>query len=134
MSKVEFNKSMKKRLYYLLTFIILMTIEMLIAVYIHDSLVRPYVGDILVMGVLYTLIRTILPDRIPHLPYLLFGFATIIEILQFFDFSSIFNFMNSKILKIVLGSTFDIKDIVCYAIGTILIVIISHITVDNEYR
>ena len=110
MSKNEVDKSMKKRLYYLITFIILMVIEILIAVYVHDSFIRPYVGDILVIGVLYTLIRVILPERIPYLPYLLFVFATTIEILQYFDFSSLFDFMNSKVLKIVLGSTFDIKD------------------------
>lgn len=134
MRKVAVSKPVKKRLYYLLIFITLMIIEVLIAVYVHDSFIRPYVGDILVMGVLYTLIRVIFPERIPYLPYLLFAFATIIEILQYFDFSSVFDFMNSRIIKIVLGSTFDFKDILCYAIGTILIVIINHIKVDNEYR
>lgn len=134
MSKDAVNRSAKKRLYYLLIFIILMVIEVLIAIYVHDSFIRPYVGDILVMGVLYTLIRVILPERIPYLPYLLFAFASTIEILQYFDFSSIFDFLNSRVIKIILGSTFDFKDILCYAIGTILIVIINHIKVDNEYR
>lgn len=132
MSKNEVDKSMKKRLYYLITFIILMVIEILIAVYVHDSFIRPYVGDILVIGVLYNLIRVILPERIPYLPYLLFVFATTIEILQYFDFSSLFDFMNSKVLRIVLGSTFDIKDIVCYAIGTMLIVSINHFKADKK--
>lgn len=61
-------------------------------------------------------------------------FVTIIEILQYFDFSSIFDFLNSRIIEIALGSTFDFKDILCYANGTIFIVIINHIKVDNEYR
>ncbi|HAB59231.1 MAG TPA: DUF2809 domain-containing protein, partial [Lachnospiraceae bacterium] len=72
------------------------------------------------------------PERFPYLPYLLFAFATIIEILQYFDFASILDFMDSKILRVVLGSTFDLKDILCYAIGTILIVIINHMKVEDR--
>ena len=132
MNKGAYNRTVTKRLYYLIKFIVLMVIEVLIAVYVHDSFIRPYVGDILVMGVLYTLIRVIIPERFPYLPYLLFAFATIIEILQYFDFASILDFMDSMILRIVLGATFDLKDILCYAIGTFLIVIINHMKVDNR--
>ncbi|MBS5932675.1 MAG: DUF2809 domain-containing protein [Clostridiales bacterium] len=132
MSRDAYNSTVTKRLYYLIIFITLMIIEVLIAVYVHDSFIRPYVGDILVMGVLYTLIRVITPERCPYLPYLLFAFATIIEILQYFEFASILDFMNSKLLRIVLGATFDMKDILCYAIGTIIIVIINHVKVENR--
>ena len=54
MSKDVYNRTVTKRLYYLIVFITLMVIEVLIAVYVHDSFIRPYIGDILVMGVLYT--------------------------------------------------------------------------------
>ncbi len=30
---------------------------------------------------------------------------------------------NNRVMKIILGSTFDIKDIVCYVIGYIIIVL-----------
>lgn len=125
--KYTLNTVMKKRLLYLTSFIILMIIEIVIALYVNDSFIRPYVGDILVMGVLYTFIRIFIPEHVHSLPYILFGFAILIEILQYLHFARLFDFLNSKVLRIVLGSTFDIKDILCYAIGTIIIVSIHHI-------
>lgn len=121
------NTVMKKRLFYLTSFLILMIIEIMIALYAHDSFIRPYVGDILVIGVLYTFIRIFIPEHVHSLPYILFGFATLIEILQYFHFANLLDSIDSKVLRIALGSTFDIKDILCYAIGTILIVSIHHI-------
>ena len=40
---------MKKRILYILTTIILLAVEVLIALYGHDDFVRPYIGDILVV-------------------------------------------------------------------------------------
>ena len=39
---------MKKRLPYLLAFILLLLLEIIIAVFVHDRFIRPYVGDVLV--------------------------------------------------------------------------------------
>lgn len=122
----SFNSVNKKRVVYLISFIVLMIIEIVIALYIHDNFIRPYIGDILVMGVLYTFIRIFIPEQLHSLPYILFVFAIIIEVLQYFNFADLLG-INSKILRIVLGSTFDVKDILCYAIGTILIVTIQYI-------
>ncbi|WP_455716246.1 ribosomal maturation YjgA family protein [Anaerosporobacter sp.] len=121
------NTINKKRLLYLISFIVLMIIEIVIALYIHDTLIRPYIGDVLVIGLLYTFIRIFIPEHIHRLPYLLFGFSTIIEILQYFNFASLLDCVNSEVLRIVLGSTFDLKDILCYAFGTMIIVIIQHL-------
>ncbi len=44
---------MKKiRLKYLAVFIILLAAEIVIALYVHDSFVRPYMGDMLVVAVI----------------------------------------------------------------------------------
>ena len=44
-----------KRIGYAIATVVLLLIEVLIAVYVHDAFVRPYIGDVLVVVVIYTL-------------------------------------------------------------------------------
>ena len=112
---------MKKRMKYLLGFIITIILEVLIALHVHDNFIRPYVGDILVIICIYLLLRTIIPDKIKYLALYVFILGIIVEVMQYFNFTNMIS-GRSRILKIALGSTFDIKDIVCYVIGYIIIV------------
>ena len=43
----------KKRFFNFILFMIFLAIEVLIALYVHDDFVRPYLGDVLVVVVLY---------------------------------------------------------------------------------
>ncbi len=45
---------------YLSAFFILLTIEVFIALFVHDNFIRPYIGDVLVVIVIYTFIRGII--------------------------------------------------------------------------
>lgn len=110
----------KKRGIYFLIFGILFAVEIYIAVFVHDAFVRPYLGDVLVVGVVYCFIRIFLPERVVLLPLYVFIFALTIEILQLFDFAGRIGLEN-KILRIILGSVFDWKDIGCYAVGCAVI-------------
>ena len=107
----------KKRFSYLLIFLFLLFIEVMIALFIHDRFIRPYIGDILVVVVIACFMRICLPDGVKLLPLYIFAFAAGIEVLQYFDFVTMLGWGSSKIASIALGSTFDIVDIVCYAIG-----------------
>lgn len=116
------DKIMKKeRIKFLLYFIILLIIEIFIALFVHDKFVRPYLGDMLVVVVLYCFIRIFIPRKVGILPLYIFIFAVIIEVLQYFNLIKILGLENNAFLTIVLGSIFDVKDIVCYGIGCIFI-------------
>lgn len=41
---------MKKRLPYIIAFVILLVTEIYIGVFVHDKFIRPYVGDVLCSG------------------------------------------------------------------------------------
>lgn len=114
---------MEKRLVYILTFIILTAAEVLIALYVHDSFVRPYIGDVLVMGVLYCLIRSFLPNGAALLPLWLFLMGVLAELLQYFNLIYVLGLQDIAFMRILLGSTFDIKDIACYGTGCLLIIL-----------
>ena len=40
---------MKKRFFYIISFLVIFCIEVLIALYVRDCFIRPYVGDMLVV-------------------------------------------------------------------------------------
>ena len=73
---------MKKRFFYLIATLILLSIEVLIALYVHDDFIRPYVGDAIVVIVIYTFIRIFMPEKCRLLPLYIFIFAVAVEILQ----------------------------------------------------
>ncbi len=110
-----------KRYKYIIIFIILLTIECLIGT-LKQGFIRENVGDILVVPCIYTMLRIILPNKIKHLAIYILIFALIIELLQLLNITTLIS-NNNKILKTALGGTFDIKDIVCYIVGYILIII-----------
>lgn len=115
---------MKKRIIYLILFSTILTIECLIAIFLKQGIIRENVGDILVVPCIYTLLRIVFPQKIKYLALYVLIFAIVIEILQLLNITTILS-NNNKILSIALGGTFDIKDIICYIIGFIAIIVIS---------
>ncbi len=107
----------KLRLTYAGIFLALLFGEICIALFVNDSYVRPYFGDILVVGVICAFLRIFIPDKIRLLPIFTAVFAVIIEILQYFDFVNLIGLADNRFFSILLGRTFDVKDIVCYIIG-----------------
>ncbi|MBK1810547.1 DUF2809 domain-containing protein [Clostridium sp. YIM B02505] len=107
---------------YILSFIILFIIETLIALYVHDGIIRPYIGDILVVVLMYTFIRGIVKKRIRFLPVYLFLFASAVEIMQYFRFIDLLHLRSNRVASVILGTSFDIKDILCYLAGSIILI------------
>ena len=108
---------MKKRILYGVATLLLLLTEVIIALYVHDDFIRPYVGDLLVVIVIYTFIRIFIPEKCKIMPLLIFIFAAGVELLQLANIVEILGIADNKFLKILIGSVFDIKDIVCYAVG-----------------
>ena len=48
---------MKKRIFYIISFLVIFCIEVFIALYVRDSFVRPYMGDALVVVLVYSFVR-----------------------------------------------------------------------------
>lgn len=76
---------MKKRIFYIISFLVIFCIEVLIALYVRDNFVRPYIGDVLVVVLVYSFVRIFLPTGIPRMPFYVFLFACFIEVMQYFS-------------------------------------------------
>ena len=107
---------------YLISFLFIFAAEVFIALYVHDKIIRPYIGDVLVVILMYTFIR-IFTEKLRFLPIYLLIFASLVEIAQYFNIVSILGLANNKAASIIIGSSFDFADIGCYLCGSILLII-----------
>ena len=117
---------MKKRFFYIISFLLIFCIEVVIALYVRDNFIRPYVGDMLVVVLVYSFVRIFLPTGIPRMSFYVFLFACFVEVLQYFRLVETLGITN-RAARIILGSTFDWADIACYAVGCVFIVLFERI-------
>ena len=115
-----------KRWKYIMSFIITFLLEVIIALYIKNSFIRSYFGDILIIICLYFFAKSIFDNKIKNIAIYILILGIVAETMQCFNISK-YIAGDSKVLQIVLGTTFDIKDIICYLIGYIIIVITENI-------
>jgi Protein of unknown function (DUF2809) len=121
------NRCLVKTLFFMLTFnrkyffytLLLFIVEVCIAVFINDTFIRPFIGDVLVVILIYCLVRAFFNIHPSIAALSVLAFSCIIEILQYFNFVNKLRLQNNQILAVALGSTFDWKDIIAYTIGTI---------------
>lgn len=123
----------KLRLSYIILFFVLFLTELLIALFVHDAFVRPYIGDVLVVMLVCAFLRIFIPDKIRFLPVFSTLFAVFIEILQYFDFVNLIGLSDNVILSTVIGRTFDIKDIICYTAGGVVFFIAEQLFRRKNY-
>lgn len=109
--------------YFALT-IILFVVEVLIAVFVRDNFVRPYLGDVLVVILMYAFIKTFFKLRSISvtLGVLLFAFA--IEFLQYLHILDKLGLRKSKLISTILGTSFSWNDILAYTAGACVIILV----------
>ena len=128
-----------QKIYFACTVILFFT-EVLIAAYLNDAIIRPYVGDFLVVILIYCFVKSFLD--LPPIPLAIavLLFAFFIELLQYFNLVDLLGLGGSKIAKIVLGSSFEWIDLIAYTAGVIAILFVErrrglqHKTAYNDHR
>lgn len=110
----------KLRLLYAICFSLILVTEILIALFVRDSFIRPYGGDILVTILICCFVRIFFPDKLKSLPLWVFLFAAAVEIGQYFDFVALLGLGEIKFFRILLGTSFSVIDLICYAVGCVL--------------
>ncbi len=102
-------------------------IEVVIALFLHDALIRPYVGDALAVILVYLGIRSVTRLRVLPAVLLAFFVATLIEFAQYFHLLDVMRLGHNRLARIVLGGVFDLHDFVAYAAGAACAVVIERL-------
>ncbi|WP_082456886.1 ribosomal maturation YjgA family protein [Sphingomonas sp. Leaf23] len=110
--------------YAVLTLALLLT-EVLIAMFVRDAIVRPYVGDALAVVLVYAGLRAI--TRLGVLPATLLALLTAIaiEFGQYVHFLDHIGLADNRWARIVLGSGFDPQDFIAYTAGAVVVVLVE---------
>ena len=98
--------------------IFLFIVEVLIATKLaYIDWLRAYIGDVLVVILIYTFIQTFFKIDKTKTILGVFIFACAIEFAQYFHFAELLGLKENKIAMIVLGNSFSWIDILCYVFG-----------------
>lgn len=98
---------------------VIFLIEVCIALYVRDAFIRPFLGDVLVIILLYAAFRTIFKASSLKVIVGVVSFAFVVEFLQYFHLADKLNLADHSVGQIILGSTFDPLDLLAYFLGGI---------------
>ncbi|EMB9231204.1 DUF2809 domain-containing protein [Vibrio harveyi] len=115
-SAIHLRFSAKNGLKSLVCFIALV----IIALFVRDSFIRPTFGDVLVVVGLYYSLASLFSMPVNWLVSLVVLIAFAVELGQLLQVAVWFGIEPSSPLAVILGATFDWKDLLAYCIGGLL--------------
>ena len=104
---------------------IIFVVEVFIAIFIHDGIIRPYVGDFLVVILIYCFIKSFFNFGVLPTAIFVLLFSYTIESLQYFKVVEKLGLKNYKIVRIIMGTSFEWSDILVYTLGIATVLIIE---------
>jgi hypothetical protein len=105
--------------------VLIFMIEVLIAVFVTDNFVRPYVGDVLVVILIYCFIRSFLHLPVFPLAIGVLIFSFIIESLQYLNMVERLGLEKSPIARTVMGTSFTWIDLLAYTAGIAIVMVVE---------
>ena len=110
---------------YALAALLLLLVEIAIALWVRDRFVRPYVGDILAVILVYAALRAVTTLRVVPAATIAFLVGLLVEIGQAVNLLGLLGLADHGVARIVFGTSFSIGDIVCYAVGATIAVLVE---------
>lgn len=117
---------MRFNAYYFYWTVILFITEVYIGVFVKDDFVRPYMGDFLVVILIYTFVRAFFKYPILKTAIGVLVFSFIVEILQHFNIVEVLGLDSSALARTVIGTSFDSEDFIAYTLGIAMVLGCEH--------
>jgi Protein of unknown function (DUF2809) len=114
--------------YFILTIILLIT-EICIAKFFHDGFIRNNLGDFLVVILIYCFIRSFFNLSVLSTSIAALVFSYAVEASQYFKVVEKLGLQNSKIARILIGTSFEWADILAYTLGIGFVLLIEKLRV-----
>lgn len=117
MLNLRFNKK------YFLLFVLLFLLELYIGFYVHDRIIRPYIGDLLVVILIYAFVMTFVDISYKKAAFFTFLFACAIEFAQYLNIVTLLGLENNSFARVIIGTSFSWIDILAYFGGYLVILL-----------
>lgn len=116
---------LKFSLKYFLLALALFIVEVLIALYVHDAFIRPYVGDYLVVIFIYCVVRSVYQAPVKHVAAGVLIFSYLIEIGQYFQLVNLLGLQHNRAARIIIGTSFAWSDMLAYTLGILTVILVD---------
>jgi hypothetical protein len=128
------SNTLKFKGHYFILALIIFFIEILIALFVHDRIIRPYAGDFLVVILIYCFVRSFIDTSVIRLAISVLIFSYVVETLQYFNILSRLGLQDSKLAKTIMGSSFEWADLVAYTVGIVLVLYVEKVIAGKIYK
>jgi hypothetical protein len=126
--KLQFNKK------YAILFVAIFMVEILIAKFLIHGFIRGTFGDFLVVILMYCFVKSLVSVKPKYIAIGVLIFTYAIEFLQFFKLLDFLNLQGNKTANVVLGSTFQISDLISYTLGIITVLIVEYKIRPSDFK
>ncbi len=110
---------------YAITAAVVLLIEVAIALWVHDRLIRPHGGDALAVVLVYLGLRAVTPVGPKSGVAIAIAIAFAVEAAQWIGLAAILGLRPHTIGETVLGSSFDVGDLIAYCLGALAILVVE---------
>ncbi|WP_298895571.1 DUF2809 domain-containing protein [uncultured Psychroserpens sp.] len=116
---IKFNKP------FFASSLLLLLTEVGIAAFLSEGFIRHTFGDFLVVILIYCFLRSFIQTKPIYIAIVVFIIAFVIEFLQLFNLLDYLNLRHNEMATIILGSTFEVSDLIAYTLGILTILLID---------
>jgi len=103
-----------------------LSIEIYIGMYVKDNFIRPYLGDFLVVILIYCLLKSFWKETPLKVALYVLLFSFIVEVLQYFKIVEVLGLQDIKLAGIIIGTNFAWEDLVAYVLGTGMVLVVEY--------
>lgn len=114
--------------------VLIFIIEVMIALFVNDNFVRPYLGDVLVVILIYCFIKSFLKLPVLNVTVFVLLFSFTIEFLQFLNLVEKLHLEKSKIARTIIGTSFSWIDLLTYIIGIAIVILVEKYCLKKEIK
>ena len=119
---------------YFLKFLFVLFVEFLIAIFIDDNFIRPFVGDYLVMILIYLFSRTLFKCNVFIHIFGVLLFCYSVEIGQKINLVGLIGLENYRLARIIIGTHYDFRDLIAYSLGALTLIVLNRKNLSNRYE
>ncbi len=122
----------RKGVYFLITILCFALCVLIVKTMSNFQTIRGFIGDVIVTVLIYCSVKTFIRIRPIKLSLIVLVFSYAVECLQYLNFIDIIGLGENKIARIVIGTTFDWRDLAAYTMGVIFVYLLDTKLIDSS--
>jgi hypothetical protein len=112
---------------YFVLMLLLFVIEFIIGADFHDTIIRPYGGDFLVVILIYCFVKSFINTPVIKTALGVLLLSYMVEGSQYFHLVTLLGMQHSRLANIMLGTSFSFTDLLAYTLGIASVIVVENL-------